>query len=223
MGEMEKPERILPPLKSTPPEQPLSPHISLLLERTNLGISSQTIIELADTIQKDLLQGYKLLIDLDKGIGGVGLYNVNKQEGDRVTGAYRGEFRGLFRPIQYVYASLGEDDLVWNARYIVLNSCLHVEKAVKYRFKIPEYNGSSLGILLWRKPAVRSTLDEPFFEILSGLNDTIYKKNKHTIEHIKIDAHDYSPADAIAVYLICRCAGVQLLEPTGLFNYWKRD
>ena len=220
---MEKPKQILPSLKSTPPEQPFSPLISLLLERTNLGISSQTIIELADTIQKDLLQGYKLLLDIDKGIGGVGLYNVNKQEGDNVTGAYRVEFRGLFRPIQYVYQSLGENDLVWNARDIVRNSCLHVEKAVKYRFNIHEGDRTSLGILLWRNRIVRNTLSAPFLKILSDLNDTIYGKNKHTIEHVKIDAHDYSPADAIAVFLICRWAGVKLLEPTGLFSNWRGD
>ena len=220
---MENQKQILPPLKSTPPEHLLSPRISSLLERTNLGISSQTIIELADTIQKDLLQGFKLLIDIDKGIGGVGLYNVNKQEGDEVTGAYRVEFRGLFRPMQYIYADLEEDNLVWNARDIVRNSCLHVEKAVKYRFEIHEGDRSSLGILLWRKPIVRDTLDAPFLEILRGLNDTIYGKNKHTIEHVKIDDHDYSPADAIAVYLICRWAGVKLLEPTGLFNDWEGD
>jgi hypothetical protein len=220
---MEKPEQILPPLKSIPPEHLFSPRISLLLGQTNLGISPQTIIELTDTIQKDLLQGYKLLLDIDKGIGGVGLYNVNKQEGDKVTGAYRVELRGLFRPIQYVYGRIRENNLDWDARIIVMNSCLHVENAVKYRFDIHEGEKSSLGVLLWRKPIVKDTLDTPFLEILRGLNDTIYGKNKHTIEHIKIDAHDYSPADALAVYLICHWAGVKLLEPTGLFNSWAKD
>jgi hypothetical protein len=220
---MENQKQILPPLKSIPPEQPLAPPILLLLEQTNLGISSQTIIKLADTIQKDLPQGYKLLVDIDKGIGGVGLYNVNKLEGDRLTAAYRVEFRGLFRPMQYIYADLAEDNLVWRARDIVMNSCLHVEKAVKCRFDIHEGDRSSLGILLWRKPIVKDTLDTLFFQILSDLNKTIYGKNKHTIEHIKIDDHDYSPADAIAVYLIGRWAGVKLLEPTGLFDDWEGD
>ena len=64
-------------------------YVQFLLERTNLGISSQTIIELADAVQNDLGQGFKLLIDLDTRIGGVGLYNVNKQEGDELTGANR--------------------------------------------------------------------------------------------------------------------------------------
>jgi hypothetical protein len=223
MDEMKKPKRILPPLKSIPPKQPLSPRISSLLERTDLGVSSQTVIELADTIQKDLLQGYTMLVDIDKGIGGVGLYNVNKQEGDEVTGAYRVEFRGIFRPIQYIYADIGEDNLIWNARDIVQNSCLHVEKAVKYRFNVPEFDEGSLGVLLYGRTTAQSTLDTLFFQILSDLNRTIYGRNKHTIEHIIKDDHDYSPADAIAVYLICRWAGVKLLEPTGLFNDWKGD
>jgi len=220
---MKKPKRILPPLKSIPPEQPLSRRISLLLERTGLGISSQTIIEMAVIIQKDLLRGFKLLVDIDKGIGGVGLYNVNKQEGDEVTGAYRIEFRGIFRPLQYIYADLADRDLVWTARDIVQNSCLHVEQAVKYRFNINPYARGSLGVLLYKKTTAQSTLDTPFFQILSDLNETIYGKNKHTIEHIKIDDHDYTPADAIAVYLISRWAGVKLLEPTGLFNDWEGD
>jgi hypothetical protein len=220
---MKKPKGILPPLKSVFPEQPLSRRISLLLERTGLGISSQTIVEMAVIIQKDLLQGFKLLVDIDKQIGGVGLYNVNKQEGDGVTGVYRIEFRGIFRPLQYIYADLADRDLVWTARHIVQNSCLHVEQAFKYRFNINPCARGSLGVLLYKKTAAQSTLDTPFFQILSDLNETIYGRNKHAIEHIKIDSHDYTPADAIAVYLISRWAGVKLLEPTGLFNDWEGD
>jgi hypothetical protein len=220
---MKKPKGMLPPLKSIPTERPLSRRISSLLKRTGLGIGSKTIIEMAVIIQKDFLQGFKLLVDIDKRIGGVGLYNVNRQEGDEVTGAYRIEFRGIFRPLQYIYADLVDGDLVWTARHIVQNSCLHVEQAVKYRFNINACARGSLGVLLYKKTAAQSTLDSPFFKILSDLNETIYGRNKHAIEHIEIDSHDYTPADAVAVYLISRWAGVKLLEPTGLFNDWEGD
>jgi len=220
---MEESRRSLPRLKSIPPEQPLSPNISLLLERTGLSIGPQTIIEMAVIIQKDLSQGFRLLMDIDKRIDGVGLYNVNKQEGDEVTGAYRIEFRGIFRPLQYIYADLVDRDLVWTARDIVQNSCLHVEQALKHRFSIDPHAGGSLGVLLYRRTTARSTLDAGFFKILSDLNDTIYRKNKHTIEHVKLDDHDYTPADALAVYLISRWAGVKLLQPTGLFHDWEGD
>jgi hypothetical protein len=220
---MDKKKQILLPFKHVRIKQTISPHISSLLEKSDLNISSQKIITVTNTIRKDLLQGFKLLVTIDKGIGGVGLYNVNKKEGDEVTGAYRIKFRGIFRPLQYIYADLGEDDLLWNARDIVQNSCLHVEKAMKFRFDIPEFDGSSLGVLLWKKTNAKSILDTTFFEILTGLNEKIYTKNKHTIEHIKMDDHDYSPPDAIAIYLISRWAGVKLLEPTGILNDWEGD
>lgn len=120
-----------------------------------------------------------------------------------------------------IYQRLSENDLVWNARIVISNSCLHVEKAVKYRFNISDENRSSLGILLRRNSIVKETLDAAFLELLVDLNKTIYGKNKHTIEHIDIDAHDYSPVDAIAVYLLCRWVGVKLLKPTALFNDWE--
>ena len=74
------------------------------MERTSLGISSEAVIQLANTIEENLPVGYRQLLDIDKNIGGVGLHNVNRHEGDELTGDYRLELRPLFRPIQYVYA-----------------------------------------------------------------------------------------------------------------------
>lgn len=211
----------LPKLKSETATQPLSPRIEFMLKCTDIATSPETVTKLTDILEKDLLSGYKQLVAIDQNIGGVGLHNVNKQEGDTLTGAYDIQFRGLFRPIQYIYQRISEDDLVWNARIIILYSCLHVEKAVKYRFNISDENRSSLGILLRQTSIVKKTLDAAVLKLLDTLNKTIYGKTKHTITHIDIDAHDYSPADAIAVYLICRWIGMKILEPTGLFNDWK--
>lgn len=211
----------LPKLRSETATQPLSAHIEFMLKCADIAISPETVIKLTDILEKDLLRGYKQLVAIDQNIGGVGLHNVNKQEGDILTGAYDIQFRGLFRPIQYIYQRLSEDDLVWNARIIILNSCLHVEKALKYRFNISDENRSSLGMLLWQNSIVKKTLDAAFLKLLVTLNKTIYGKNKHTIEHIDMDAHDYSPTDAIAVYLICRWVGLKLLEPTALFSDWE--
>ena len=58
-----------------------------------------------------------------------------------------------------------------------------------------------VGILLRN---VGSQLDVAFLDILKGLNKTIYRQSKHTIEYLDIDAHDYSPADAIGIYIVCR-------------------
>jgi len=211
----------LPKLRKETVTQLLSPQIECMLKRADIATSPETVFNLTGILEKDQLSGYKQLVAIDQNIGGVGLHNVNKQEGDILTGAYDIQFRGLFRPIQYIYQRLSEGDLVWNARIIILYSCLHVEKAMKYRFKIPDENRSSLGILLWQYSIVKKTLDTVFLKLLDDLNKTIYGKTKHTITQINMDAHDYSPADAIAVYLICRWAGRIILEPTGLFNDWE--
>lgn len=216
---MEKRREFLPRLKSANVPVIISPKVSSLIDRTGLAIESQTVVDLANKIIKDMNQGYQSLMEMDAKIGGVGQHNVNQEEGDMVTGAYRIEFGGIFRPIQYVYQFIGYNDLVWNSRWIVLNSCLHVEKAIKYRFNIPEKNGSSLGILLRN---IGSQLDVALLDILKDLNKTIYRQSKHTIEHLDIDAHDYSPADAIGIYIVCRWAGYMILEPTGLFNDWQK-
>ena len=38
-----------------------------------------------------------------------------------------------------------------------------------------------------------------------------------------VDAHRFTPADALGVYLMCRWASAELLNPTGLFDDWKRS
>lgn len=208
-------------LKNELPRQPLSPQIADLLKRTGLNISSQDVIELTETIEKDLLTGYRRLVTIDQGIGGVGFHNVNRQEGELLTGNYRVEFRPLFRPIQYVFSWITVGDLVWNARRIVQDSCLHIENAVKFRFNISSMDNVSLGVLLNRQSVIHG-LEPGFLHILHMLNRIVYRKAKHSVENLNIDAHCFTPADGVAVYLICRWAGVRLLETTGLFNDWKR-
>jgi len=214
--------RKLPRLASEAPSAPISPNIVALLADSGLNISTQSIIDLAQEISRDLLAGYQRLEALDQAIGGVGLHNVHHRiSDDEMTGDYRIEFRPQFRPIQYVYMWLSYDDLVWNACRIVQDSCLHIENAVKYRFKIPLTKNASLGVLLG-EPQVRVNLDSALLGLLNTLNKIVYRRAKHTIEELKIDEHRFAPADALAIYLICRKAGCELLEPTGLFGNWRR-
>jgi hypothetical protein len=175
---------------------------------------------LAAALRDDVEAGYVRPVAIDREIGGVGLHNVNRLEGDALTGSYRVELRPLFRPIQYVYSYLADMDPVWAARRIVQDSCLHIENAVKFRFAIWEGDRASLGVLLSRK-AIEQELGLAFRELLRGLNRVVYRTAKHTVEEIDIDAHRFTPADALAVYLMCRWAGVRLLEPTGVFNDWE--
>jgi len=211
----------LPKLKSAFSQRPLSQNIEDLLNQSGLNVQPQEIIKLAETTEKNILEGYHQIITIDQSLGGVGLHNVNRQEGELLTGSYKIEFRPLFRPIQYVYAWISFGDLFWNARRIVLDSCLHIENSVKYRFNIPESDRSSLGILLNHRAFIGSTLEPSFLDFLNMLNWIVYRKSKHSVEHILPDAHCYTPADALAIYFICRWAGVKLLETTGIFNHWE--
>jgi hypothetical protein len=140
-----------------------------------LAIESQTVVDLAIEIIKDMNRGYQSLMEMDAKIGGVGQHNVNQEEGDMVTGTYRIEFRGIFRPIQYVFKFIGYNDLVWTSRSIVLNSCLHVEKAIKYRFNIHEKNGSSLGVLL------RNAYFGPSQQASRSRSDTVSEQVGHCL------------------------------------------
>lgn len=207
--------------KSAVPTSPMATSIESLLHCTDLAISQKTIVKLAETIATDLRAGYQQLITIDQEIGGVGLHNIHRRNGEYFTGNYRVEFRPLFRPIQYVFAWVTDEDLVWNARRIVQDSCLHIENAVKYRFDIPEEEHASLGVLL-DKRIVKTELESSFLALLRNLNRVVYRTAKHSVEDIRIDAHRFTPADSLAVYLICRWAGVRLLEPTGIFNAWQR-
>lgn len=220
---------ILRRLKSDPPSHILAPWIAELLEKTDTDISADTVISLADDIQVNLKEGFRKLLIHDRKITGVGLHNVNRVDGEWATGAYRVEFRPIFRPIQYVYSDLGDDDLVWRARNIVKWSCSHVEDALKYRFKVPENFNASLGVLLTRKSKksgmneIKENLDPHFYQWILALNKGVYRASKHSIEKVKLDSHLFAPADALAVYLMCRWAGAHILEKTGLFDNWEAD
>jgi len=220
MAELNRETR-LPKIASELPEHPLTPVVALLLQYTDIGLSLRGVVDLATMLTTDTELGYAELVDIDRSIGGVGLHNVNRQEGDVLRGSYRIELRPLFRPIQYVQAHVLDQDPVWAARDIVRDSCLHVENAVKFRFTIRQGDRRSLGQLLGPETTM-GQLAPRFLELLTGLNRVVYRAAKHSVEEISIDAHRFTPADALTIYLTCRWAGVELLQPTGVFNDWER-
>lgn len=212
----------IPEIRSSAPPTPMSSGIKELLSQTQLAIKDKDVVLLAELIQHNLSKGYHELVYIDEQIGGVGLHNVNIQIGDQLNGRYRIEFRHLFRSIQYVHKSLSMNDIVWNARQIVQYSCLHVENALKYRVKEIEREKVSLGVLLGWQITIHKI--EPYLRnVMLTLNRIVYRGAKHSVENIDIDAHLFTPADAIAIYLICRWIGVRLLEPTGLFDDWTNN
>ena len=200
----------------------LNPAIGELLSETGLPTDGSKVVRLARDLQLDPKGTLPRFLDIERTIGGVGFHNVNRQDGLGLTGVYRTEFRPIFRPIQYATRDLFDKDLEWDARHIVQWACGHVEDALKYRFGIPEYDRASLGILLNRQSSIRRDLDGRFLTWLRKVNTVIYRGSKHAMEALSIDVHLFTPPDAVATYLMCRWAGVQLLEPTGIFSDWQR-
>ena len=122
------------------------------------------------------------------------------------------EDRPIFRPIQYVGSYLHQRPLEWLTRSIVTMSCLHVENSLKRRLKID--GPLSIGMILKRSNA--RSLDADLVGILRELNQAVYNKAKHSIEHTHADGHMFSIADSLAIYLICRTAGSRILKDSGI-------
>ena len=122
------------------------------------------------------------------------------------------EDRAIFRPIQYVGSYLEHSPLEWLTRSIVTMSCLHMENSLKRRLKID--GPLSIGMILKRGKA--RSLDADLVESLWELNEAVYNKSKHSIEHTCADEHMFSIADSLAVYLICRTLGSRILKDSGI-------
>ena len=200
----------------------LNPAIAGLLSDTGLPVDGPKVVRLARDLQGYPEGALPRFLRIERAIGGVGLHNVNRREGRLLTGVYRTEFRPIFRPIQYATKDLFDQDLEWDARRIVQWSCGHVEDALKHRFNIPENDRASMGILLTRRPYIRRGLNRHFVKWMLKVNAVIYRGAKHAMEDLHIDVHLFTPPDAVATYLMCRWAGVHLLEPTGILSNWQR-
>lgn len=209
------------PMWSEPPAWPLSQPIVVLLSKSGFTLEPSMVIQLAHGLRRSPRTAWEQLAAMEEAIGGVGIHNVNRSEGKWLMGAYRSEFRPLFRPIQYVSGKIFGEDLVWDARHIVQWSCGHVEDSIKYRFGLLENDHASLGILLTRRPIIERSLEPHLLNWLRLLNHEVYRGSKHALEDIHIDSHRFTAADAVAVYLMCRWAGVKILQPTGVFSHWQ--
>lgn len=218
----EYPRHHLINLRTERSQRGLNSAIAELLSETGLAIDGSTVVRLAGDLQHDPKGTMTRFLEIEGAIGGVGLHNVNRRDGEWLTGVYRDEFRPLFRPIQYATRNLFDQDLEWDARFIVQWSCGHVEDALKFRFSIPKDDRASLGVLLTSRPPIQSTLDQGFLKWMLKVNVVIYRGAKHAMEDLDVDVHLFTPPDAVATYFMCRWAGVKLLEPTGIFSVWQR-
>ena len=191
----------------------LRPEIDRILHEVGLGHYHPDILQIAGLFESDRLSALRDLILIDQTIPGLGQHNVNQMvDGEGYTGVYRNEDRPIFRSFQYMNAYLQHEDLEWFTRDIVTVSCLHVESSLKRILDIEA--PLSIGMILKRNQA--KLLETGMGNILWDLNNLVYNNAKHTIEDIDIDAHMFSIADSLAVYLICRAIGARLLKDSGI-------
>ncbi len=193
----------------------LRPEVEHILELVGL---SQFIPEVRG-IAECLTLGDKSAIDdltaIDRTIPGLGFVDINEMTPNAFpTGVYQLSDRPIFRGIQYVGKHLGTNNIEWLSRTIVTESCYHMENSLKRRLCIPENQRDSVGRLLETPAGKRlgGTIRKP----LVILNREVYNRAKHTIEHIDLDSHMFSAADAIAIYLCCRVIGAKLIGKLGL-------
>ena len=190
-----------------------------LLEAVDLSEQKDEILRIAVEIEgavefiEKKKDAYVDLLAIDRQIPGLGLHNVSERTEDGwLSGCYNVEDRPIFRGIQYVEAHLWSLGLEWLSRQIVTESCYHVEGSLKRRLAVK--GNLSVGRILGHRDA--QTLDPDLRGILEYLNSAIYNNAKHTIENIELDAHMFSVADALAVYLVCRVLGSRILKGSGI-------
>lgn len=191
----------------------IRPEIHQIFQMVGLAADESEILRIGAVTVSDRKSALRDLMLIDETIPGLGQHNINERTGrGTVTAVARIEDRDIFRPIQYVGMYLETDPLEWLTRNIVTMSCLHVEKSLKRRLQIEDR--LSIGMILKRGKA--RSLDDDLKKVLWELNEAVYNKSKHTIEHTYADGHTFSIADSLSVYLICRTLGSRILENSGI-------
>jgi len=192
----------------------LRPEVKELMQYVGIQSWRNRIDLIASELQRDYDKAIMALVESDRCIPGLGQHNINKEiEKGHWTGIYCIEDRPIFRGIQYVGMHLDTENPEWYSRMIVVESCYHVEGSLKRKTGIE--GPLSVGMILNRIES-DSLLDRDLYNALQLLNRMVYNKAKHTIEHIDMDSHMFSIADAIAIYLICRILGARLLKGLGI-------
>lgn len=193
----------------------LRPEVAHILELVGLSQHVGEICRIAEHLALGDKSVIKDLIVIDRKIPGLGFVDINERTpGGSLTGVYELPDRPIFRGIQYVGMHLGMNDSEWLTRFIVVDSCYHLENGLKGWLGTDKSDRSSVGHLL----------DSPQGQLLEGsvrkpliiLNRAVYNRAKHTIEDIDYDSHMFSVADAIAIYLSCRVIGAELICNLGL-------
>jgi len=155
--------------------------------------------------------------ELDASIGGIGGYCMSF---DPTRNPFStGIGRSFFRPLQYASSYIERNkDIHNNAKWVVLNSGLHLEAVAKYMIeKITSpinparYKKFTLGqsiVELDKRKALPQHLIEPL-KLFINLDN----KSKHEVNQDEERERLFSPADALISYISARVLGKELLRP----------
>jgi len=155
--------------------------------------------------------------ELDASIGGIGGYCM--QFNPTSNPFPSGIGRSLFRPLQYASSYIERNkDIHNNAKWVVLNSGLHLEAVAKYMIeKITSpinparYKKFTLGqstVELDKRKALPQHLIEPLKPFINLDN-----KSKHEVNQDEERERLFFPADALIAYISARILGKELLKP----------
>lgn len=156
----------------------------------------------------------KLLWEVDKEIGGIGGYCMPC---DPTKNPFPGgEYRELFRPLQYARSEIDITGVQLHSKYVVLNSGLHLESVVRVALKKYKFLGnirfmnSTLGNATKKLSNVESIPKALIDNLFAFVK--IYNKSKHEINQDENRERLFMPEDAIISYLAARIIGYRLLE-----------
>jgi len=155
--------------------------------------------------------------ELDASIGGIGGYCMPFDP--RVNSFPAGIGRSLFRPLQYAFSYIERNkDIHNNAKWVVLNSGLHLEAIAKYMIEkitspmdFARYKKFTLGQFIGELDK-RKILPQHLIEPLKTFVK-LYNKSKHDVNQDEERERLFSPVDALISYISARIIGKELLRP----------
>ena len=158
-----------------------------------------------------------LLWEVDQEIGGIGGYCMPC---DPKKNPYPGgQYRELFRPLQYARTEIEVSNIHLHSKYVVMNSGLHLEAVARLglaHFKLLgsiRYMNSTLG----KAVRVLSSVNVIPQYIIDGLFQfvNLYNKSKHEVNQDNDRERLFMPDDAIVCYLAARVIGFEVLSILG--------
>lgn len=156
----------------------------------------------------------KALWEMDKEIGGIGGYCMPC---DPIKNPFPGgEYRELFRPLQYARSEIDITGIHLHSKYVVSNCGLHLEAVVrlilkKYKFfGNMRYMNSTLGNATRKIEDINAIPNHLVKNLFLFVR--IYNKSKHEVNQDNGRERLFMAEDAIIAYFAARIIGVKLLE-----------